>query len=109
MGVDYSGNFGIGVKIKKVKFTKEMIEEGIDCMTEYLEEISSKTDLKLEYFSVGDSAYTGGDDDLYLCLKTPFKKGVYQQGDADKLIKYLEENNIKYIGSIDCVGGICVW
>ena len=54
MGVDYSGNFGIGVKIKKVKFTKEMLEDGIDCMTEYLEEISSETDLKL--FRIVDTA-----------------------------------------------------
>ena len=109
MGVDYSGNFGVGVKIEEVKFTKEMIESGIDCMAEYLEEIVNKTELKLVYFGVGDSAYTGGEDDFYLCLKTPFKKGVYQQDEADKLIKYLEDNSIKYTGSIDCVGGIRVW
>ncbi len=108
MGIDYSGNYGVGIRLRKAKFTKEMINEGIDCMEEYIEDISEKIPVEVEYFETGFENYGGDNTKYFICLKKPFKKGVYQQKDSDELIKYLDENNIKYYGHIDHVGGLSV-
>lgn len=109
MGVDYTGNFGIGVKIIEIEFTEEMVEDGIDTMCEYMEDISSKTDIATTYFEIGEESYGGERNEWYMCLKKPFKDGVYNQQEANNLMKYLDEDKIDYEGKIDCIGGINVW
>ena len=108
MGIDYSGNYGVGIRLKKVKFTKEMIADGLDCMEELAYEIEEKATVQVEYFETGCENYGGDSTKYFICLKTPFKKGVYQQKDSDELVKYLDENNIRYYGHIDHVGGLYV-
>jgi hypothetical protein len=109
MGVDYKANYGIGVKLESLDF-EELNLEDIGYMGEYLDELPKPEGIEIEYFEVGQGSYTGEDNDYYLCIKSPMNEGVKALKTKVDLFKnYLKINNIKYIGEVDCVGGLNIW
>ena len=106
MGVDYSGNFGIGIQIFLPEFEED--HEWFEDETGWLDEILKDKDYF--YFEVGEGSYTGEQNEMYLCIDEPFEDGycglTYK---AKLLIDFLEENNITYEGKVDVVGGLNVW
>ena len=109
MGVDYTANYGIGVKLVDLDFD-ELEIDGVKCMSEYLDELPEPNGIYTEYFEVGQGIYTGEDNDFYLCIKSAMSDGVDQLKNKIEMFKdYLEHNNIEYHGDVDCVGGLNVW
>ena len=109
MGVDYTANYGIGVKLESLDF-EELNLEDIECMDEYLDELPEPEGIETEYFEVGEGSYTGEDNDYYLCIKSPMNEGVRElKKKIDLFGNYLRRNNIKYVGKVDLVGGLNVW
>lgn len=106
MGVDYSGNYGIGVQI--VEPDEENYPNDLDdpCMDEYVDWIVSQLKTECYYFSIGDQCYSGKTNDYYIVIDQPFIDGKFQQQKTDQLIKELKALNVEYYGNIDCVGGI---
>ena len=108
MGVDYNGEFGVGVQIMKPDFDSDTLKNtGIDDMYEYMEYILSICG-DVHQFKTG-SEYNNSSDKIYLCLNNPFVDGVYQQEKSNELLELLDLHGIKYIGKIDCVGGLYIW
>lgn len=105
MGVDYSANYGMGVKLCIPDFE----ENGeIEFMEDYLEELPKSENIDIEYFEVGDGNYTGEENEFYLCIKNPMENGeLFKKIEVFK--KYLSDNNIKYYGEVDLVGGLYVY
>ena len=109
MGVDYTANYGIGVKLQEVDF-EELNLEDVECMDDYLEELPEPEGIQTEYFEVGSGSYTGEDNTYYLCIKHPMKEGVKALKTKVDLFKnYLRRNDIRYFGDVDCVGGLNIW
>tara|TARA_R110000803_G_scaffold10007_7_gene31113 strand:+ start:1898 stop:2227 length:330 start_codon:yes stop_codon:yes gene_type:complete len=109
MGVDYTANYGIGVKLESLDF-EELNLEDIGCMDEYLDELPKPDGIETEYFEVGQGSYTGEDNDYYLCIKSPMSEGVkVLKTKVDLFKNYLRRNDIKYVGEVDCVGGLNIW
>jgi len=108
MGVDYTGNFGIGFKIdNNIDFDEDPRFCDYDCMTEYIED---KIHEDYNFFEVGNGAYTGEEDDFYVVLKNPFKNGcnlIKAKGDLREYIAL--ELNLDIDGDFDCFGGIRMW
>lgn len=104
MGVDYSGNYGIGFKVALPEFDED--HEYFEDERSWLEEI---TDDKFDWFEVGDAMYTGGKNEIYVCIKNPFDEGLDITKKANELISFLNENKIKFEGEIDQVGGLEVY
>lgn len=106
MGVDYSAHYGIGIKITLPGFDED--HEWFENELGWLEEILENTDYF--YFEVGDENYTGERNDLYLCIKNPFKDGYCAlEEKASKLLQFLQENKIEFKGKVDIVGGLEIW
>ena len=103
MGVDYSGNYGIGVQIIRTEFEED--HEYYDDFLGYLEENICGTDYY--YFEVGDGMYSGGENELYICIDNPFGSGYGGLEDkVNRLYSFLGANKIEYVGSVDVVGGL---
>ena len=73
MGVDYSANYGIGIKIKSIDFEDENLDKEIaelECMSELLyDKIKNE---KYTYFEVGSEDYGGEENDFYIIIRNPF-------------------------------------
>lgn len=108
MGVDYSANFGIGVELQNIEFPEYSdTYDGPTNMYEYLEGLPQSDSVSIMYFESGDGVYTGKDRTFYLCFRKPLDGGVESLKNKIKVFKkYLKENNIKYFGEIDLVGGL---
>jgi hypothetical protein len=106
MGVDYSGNYGIGIQVYTPDF-----EEGDDYYEDelgYIESILKSTNYS--YFETGEGSYSGDIDDIYIIIDNPFEDGYCALGEkADKLIEFLQENNMRFEGKVDVVGGLRIW
>lgn len=104
MGVDYSGHYGIGFKVTLPQLPED--HEFFDDEISWLDEITGD---KFDYFEVGDNMYTGDGNDLYVCIKNPFDEGLDITKKANELVSFLNENNIKFEGEINEVGGLEVY
>ena len=106
MGVDYTGNYGIGVKI----FTPDL-DEDEDYDGDYLswvDDVLEGTDYY--YFEVGSSNYSGGENDIYVIINSPFENGYCGlEEKANTLIQFLQDKNIEFDGKVDVVGGLNIW
>mgnify|MGYP001546892265 FL=1 len=106
MGVDYTGNYGIGVNIYEKEF-----EEDSDYASDfisYLDDILEDTNYY--YFEVGHANYGGDSNDIYVCIDNPFENGYCSlEEKASDLLAFLTKNKIEYEGIVDVVGGLNVW
>jgi len=103
MGVDYSGNFGIGVQIKRLEISEDSEYDG-DFIW-YLDDALEGTDYY--YFEVGEAMYVGGENDLYVCINNPFENGYYGlEEKVSVFYSFLAKNGLEAIGEVDVVGGL---
>lgn len=103
MGVDYSANYGFGVKVLR---NKE--EDFIDWLDEQLE------NTELYYFEVGSSSYGGEENEVYVCINIEDeidKDNGYDfiKYSADELTKILSKKGIGFVGVPNIVGGLNIW
>jgi hypothetical protein len=106
MGVDYSGNFGIGFKVLIPELEED--HEYYDDVLGYLESLLENTEFNC--FEVGEGSYTGEEDDIFVCLDVPFMHGKFNEVRASELKTFLELHNLITKGAqIDSVGGLNVW
>jgi hypothetical protein len=106
MGVDYSGNYGIGIQVALPDFEED--SDWYEDELGFLESILLGTNYY--YFEVGEGSYTGNTDNIYICIDNPFKDGYCALGyKSDVLIKFLQENKIEFYGTIDVVGGLRIY
>lgn len=103
MGVDYSGNFGIGVQIKSQILTED--HEYYEDFIGYLDNALDDTDYF--YFEVGDGMYSGEDNDVYVCIDNPFENGYCGlEEKVSVFYSFLAKNGLERIGEVDVVGGL---
>lgn len=111
MGVDYTGHYGIGIKIELIDFDDENLDKEIaelECMSEVLEEKLDGD--KYSWFEVGQGNYTGKDNDYYIEVDEPFKDGLNNlEEKRDELLKHLKEIGLEPSGEFGVVGGLEVW
>lgn len=105
MGVDYSGNYGIGVKVLVPELEEE--HDYFDDELGYVDNLLKDTEY--EYFEVGDGSYSGKKDDLYICFKNPFKDGYNIEDKVIELYLFLSNTDLEVIGKVNEVGGLRVW
>jgi len=107
MGVDYSGNYGIGVWLCIPE--EDKIEEHDDVMYMYIGSIFESYELgfDVEYFQTGMGAYDGSENRYFLCIANPFEGGIDAFVERYNAFgKFLAENRVDYHGVIGCVGGL---
>jgi len=102
MSVDYRGNYGIGIQVVRQEF-----EEGHEYYEDFLGWLDEQLDgYAYDYFEVGESTYVGGEDEIYVSFKDPFRNGYDLEASVDELLAFLKINKIEYIGKVDVVGGL---
>lgn len=109
MGVDYSGNYGVGVQVefdnlfeiiaKEHKVDKESID-----IIDYLDDLLQGTEYN--YFELGEGFYTGQPNEIYIEIIDVFKDGYDISDKVTNLIKFCEDNGLTMIGEVDVVGGL---
>lgn len=105
MGVDYTGNYGIGVQVYLPDFEED--HEWYDDRLGYLEDVLENA--PYSYFEVGEGNYTGEDDDIYICIDKPFENGYDITEKVNSLLEFLENTELTVIGKVDEVGGLRIW
>lgn len=105
MGVDYTGNYGIGIKVLIPELTGEFEDYGD---LEYLEELLEDSE---DYycFEVGSENYTGDYNELYVCIEEPFKDGYDITQKVNSLMNFIKENGLDFEGEVNEVGGLHIW
>lgn len=112
MGVDYTANYGIGVKL--IELTDEelaAIHEDYYSMSDYLDDLPKPEGIGVSWFGVGNN-YVVGDDEWFLVIDEPFEDGI--DGLKHKVAifkKWLDDNQIKYepaVSIVDQVGGLLI-
>lgn len=103
MGVDYTGNYGVGIKIQLPIFDEE--HEYYEDEESWLDQILGE---EYSYFDIGAGSYTGEENEFYVCLKNPFKDGYNITEKVERLKTFLSENGIKSFGEVDEVGGLLI-
>lgn len=111
MGVDYSGNYGVGVQVefdnlfeiiaKEHKVDKESID-----IIDYLDDLLQGTNYN--YFEVGDGNYSGQPNEVYIEINDVFKDGYDISDKVTNLIKFCEDNGLTMVGEVDVVGGLII-
>lgn len=104
MGVDYTANYGFGVKI--IKNDEEDFLYWLDQKLEDTEGIN--------YFEVGSESYGGDENDIYVVIDVEDqidKQNGYEflNRIADELINILKEKGIDFEGVPNIVGGLNIW
>ena len=114
MGVDYSGNYGVGVQVEfndlfeviAEKYEVD-VDDASDYILEYLDELLEGTDY--DYFEVGDRMYSGQPNEIYIAIKDVFKDGYDIREKVTNLIKICEDNGLTMVGEVDVVGGLEIY
>jgi len=107
MGTQYINGYGIGVKLKKLD-DDEIDDLGFDCMLSYVEYLVQEND-ELFNFSSGNAYFSDDGMEDFLCIKNPKPTNISEfENKIKKFKKYLKNNNIKYEGDVDCVGGLYI-
>lgn len=120
MGVDYSANFGFGVKVK-INIPKSWLvdneydeddSEGLEL--DYLDDVLQGT--PYQYFETGSSNYGGDDGDFYITdprVEEMLDKGEYESLDLGKSVKELLQTvsglGMESVGNPSIVGGLHIW
>lgn len=107
MSVDYTGNYGIGVKVIKKEFDEE--SKYNEDFIGYLDDVLENTDYY--YFEVGDSMYSGKENDIYVCINNfiefPLIVSKFEEK-VNKFVTFLNNNEIEFEGEINEVGGLLI-
>lgn len=121
MGVDYSANFGFGVKVIQTPVPRQWLidneyeeddADDLGLFREYLDEVLQST--RLRYFEVGSSSY-GGDGHLVVydpLFEDGLTKGNYDiniRATADYITSTLDSLLISYEGQPTLIGGLHIW
>ena len=114
MGVDYRGNYGVGVQVEfgnlyeviaeKYKVDVESAEE---YALEYLDDLITGTDYN--YFELGEGFYTGQPNEVYIEVNDVFKDGYNITEKVTNLIKFCEDNGLTMVGEVGVVGGLEIY
>lgn len=114
MGVDYSGNYGVGVQVEFDNLYEVIadefevdVDDASDYVLEYLDNLLQGTDY--DYFEVGDGNYSGQPNEVYIEIKNIFKDGYDVREKATNLIKFCEDNGLTMVGEVDVVGGLKIY
>lgn len=111
MGVDYSGNYGVGVQVSFENLKERIIKE-CECEEEEVHWYYSEfidfvlKDTSLLYFEVGEGAYTGEQNKFYIVMDDPFKGGYDITEEVIEFEKKLKDIGFVLIGETDVVGGL---
>jgi hypothetical protein len=106
MGVDYTGNYGIGVRILTPDLDEDEQYQG-DTIS-WIDDILASTDYS--YFEVGSANYSGEENDIYVTIDNPFENGYCGlEEKANNLIQFLQDKGIEFEGTVDVVGGLEIW
>jgi hypothetical protein len=106
MGVDYSGNFGVGFQVYIPELEEE--HEYYDDDLAYVEFLLE--DKEFYYFEVGEGSYTGEKNDIFVCLDVAFIDGKFNNLRAAELKEFLILHDLILKDTeIDSVGGLNVW
>jgi hypothetical protein len=102
MGVDYRAHAGVGIQVE----VKEV--EGFEYFNEYLEDALDLE--KYFFFESGEGAYSGEDNDYFICIEQPFTDGLINLNKLkDDLLTHLSELEIEVKGVFDVQVGLEVW
>lgn len=104
MGVDYTANYGFGVKI-----IRNEEEDFLDWLDQKLEDTEG-----INYFEVGSDSYGGDENEIYVCIDVEDqidKQNGYEflNSYADELMNILKEKGIDFEGVPNIVGGLNIW
>lgn len=104
MGVDYSANYGIGVRVLEPENCEDFIE--------YVDDLSCiKVDgIEMEYFEIGDGSYTGEENDVILCIRDADVTDLADLENKINIFKeFLKSNKVETDGEISLRGGLNIW
>jgi hypothetical protein len=106
MGLDYTGNFGVGFQVYIPELEEE--HEYYDDEIGYLEYLLAATDFN--YFQVGAESYSGEPNQIFVCLDNPFVEGKFNELKSIELKEFLDLYSILTdVDDIQSVGGLRVW
>jgi hypothetical protein len=102
MGLDYSANYGLGVKVKAIQgLSLQQVNENYGFIDKILD------GSKYEYFFTG--WYDDKEQDLFLTIRESFSDGNYNlKAKVKEFKKFLKTNKIEYEADVDIVGGLSV-
>lgn len=104
MGVDYTGQYGIGYEVEYVEHTDA---DGDDLgMADFLDESLSDG---FEWFQVGNGSYSGRPDRYFVAIEKPFDGGLDLTNKKKSLDAELERIGLTPIGEFNVIGGLYVW
>lgn len=114
MGVNYSGNYGVGVPVdfnNLYEVIAEKYEVDVDdadaYVLNYLEYILQGTDY--DYFEVGAMVYSCHSNEIYIEIKDVFRDGYDITEKVINLIEFCEDNGITMVGEVGVVGGLEIY
>lgn len=104
MGVDYTANYGFGVKI-----IRNEEEDFIEWLYEKLGDTKG-----IYFFETGREYYGGVENEIYVCINVENeidKQNGYEflNGVAEELMNILKEKAIEFEGVPNIVGGLKIW
>lgn len=106
MGVDYTGMYGIGYKVSR---STPYNGAEYDSLLDFIDSVTQGG--LFEYFEVGDEAYSGEHNGLYICIPDPEEPQLLD-GLADQaygLKEFFRKNGIIPEGEFGVVGGLNVY
>lgn len=105
MGVDYSAQFGIGVKVDRKEVKR--VTGVKDCMYEAMDELCSHIK-GVSYIEEGSECYSGEDNEYYVIFDNPFDEGYDLTNKVEWLDLQLRQIGLKKIGPIGVVGVLLI-
>lgn len=111
MGVDYTGNYGIGCEVRLNELYFEQNEVDRDdwdtLFLEYLDDLLEDND-HYSYFEVGSEMYGGRGNSIFLILNNPFRDHYDITTKVNNLREFCENNLLIIESEIDVVGGLLI-
>lgn len=114
MGVDYSGNYGVGVQVEFDNLYEVIaekyevdVDDASDYIADHLDELLQGTDYV--YFEVGDRMYSGQPNKIFIEINDVFKDGYDITEKVTNLTKFCEDNGLTVVGEVDVVGGLEIY
>jgi hypothetical protein len=103
MGLDYSGNYGIGVQVSVPELDEE--HEFYEDDYGYIDSLVEQDE---DYYMLETGNYDS-EKDFYICIKSPFKDGYDITEKVNKFMEFLDSTDLIVHGKVDEVGGLNVW